>query len=620
MMRADVLSFLRAASKAAALAWLATGCMDDRIAGGGTETGNADVVAGRILDSDGRGLARMRVNLEEVRTAADGSDGGASLYAFTDEKGNYAFKKVASGRYALYAPSADDADLAAISTRLEKKDVKLEPADAISRRSVTLVGRVIPSPASGNVEDIKVCVPGMRACVSPGADSVWTLPSAPKGTYEILFRFPHSAQYLAVQVGAESGTTVYVRDAALGDSADATHQPYSFYELPEAEHSFSIVPRAYAAGEEPAWYAGKSFADVKYYLLSETGASTLWNPDYLAGWKYSRTLDGDSLHTGADLPQPLAGFPALVRLSAANFDFAQARADGGDLAFSDTAGHLLPFEIERWDAAGKRAEVWVRMDAMAAAKKDRKVVMHWGNPSATPRSDGAGVFRASEGFIGAWHFLETSGAEVAEARGLFSGALTGPAPAGGYSALRNPAGAIGPALALGKTGDYAHFPNQAALDVTQTFTVSIWARLDAGAPARKQLMASKWQPNKREWHFAIQVDRTFEMEFGDTAGVIQGNWRSKTPVATPEQWHLYGCVFDKGTVKLYQDGVEVSGAVNTGTIPTAVTRFKSDVNIGSNTIDTTLNLQGGLDEFQYYSTAKPKEWMDMLFRTQKPQP
>jgi hypothetical protein len=619
MMRAKMPSSLRAAVNAAVLAWFATGCMD-RVAGGGTETGNADVVAGRILDSDGRGLARMRVNLEEVRTAADGSDGGSSHYAFTDAKGNYSFAKVHAGRYALYAPSADDAELAAISTRLEKKDSKLDLDDIISRRAVTLVGRVLPSASSGNVEDIKVCVPGMRACVSPGADSVWTVPSAPKGTYEILFRFPNSAQYLAVQVGAESGSIVYVRDAALGDSADETHRPYSFYELPEAGRSFSIVPRAYAVGEEPAWYAGKSFADVKYFLLSETGPAALWNPDYLAAWKYSRTLDGDSLHTGADLAQPLAGFPALVRLGAANFDFAQVRADGGDLVFSDTAGRLLPFEIERWDAAGKRAELWVRLDAMAAAKKDRRIVMHWGNPSATPRSNGAGVFRASEGFIGAWHFREPEGAEVAEARGLFPGSLTGPEPAGGFSSLRTLDGAIGPGLALGRSGDYAHVPNQAALDVTQAFTVSIWARLDAGAPARKQLMASKWQPNRREWHFAIQTDRTFEMEFGDTAGVIQGNWRSKTPVATPEQWHLYGAVFDKGTIRLYLDGAEVAGAVATGTIPAAVTRFKSDVNIGSNTIDTTLNLQGGLDEFHYYSAAKSKEWMDMLFRTQKPQP
>lgn len=604
---------------ATALAWLIAGCADERVAGGGTETGNAGAVSGRILDSDGHGLASALVDLEEVKTRSDGSEPGSRHATRTDGEGRYRFDSVQAGKYALYAPASDGFAQAAILTRLEKRDSLLSLPDAVSRRTVTLTGRVLP-PVAGDSAGAQVCVPGMRACVSPGADGVWRIQQAPRGAYEILFLTGTSAHYLAVQVGAEADTAVYVRDVFLIDSAGPSRIPYRFYDLPQPL-SFSMVPQTYPAGQEPAWYAGKSFADVKYFLLTDSGTGSVWNPDYLAGWKYARTLDGDSLYTGADLAQPLSGFPVPIRLTAANFDFSQARPDGGDLAFSDAAGHLLPFETERWDAAGKRAEIWVRVDTLAAANSERMLRMHWGNPAAPYRSDATQVFLAADGVLDAWHFNEEpSIAFVPDARGLFAGVVAGPPSAGGYPSLRTPEGVVGPALALGKSGDYVHVPWRAALDVSTAFTVSIWARLDQPDNGRKQLLASKWQTARREWHLDIYSDRTFEIEFGDAAGNIQGNWRSTAPVPSPGAWHQYAAVYDKGAVTLYLDGLEAAGALASGSIPAAVNQFNADVNIGSNSIDTTLNLQGNLDECRIYSTAKSGDWMNMDYRTQKTRP
>lgn len=54
-----------------------------------------------------------------------------------------------------------------------------------------------------------------------------------------------------------------------------------------------------------------------------------------------------------------------VNLTAANFDFAQAQADGSDVQFLDGAT-VLPYWIESWDAGAETAKVWVRVPAIPA--------------------------------------------------------------------------------------------------------------------------------------------------------------------------------------------------------------------------------------------------------------
>jgi hypothetical protein len=44
----------------------------------------------------------------------------------------------------------------------------------------------------------------------------------------------------------------------------------------------------------------------------------------------------------------LVNYPVPVQLNKDNFDFSQARDDGGDLRFATADGKLLPYEIELW--------------------------------------------------------------------------------------------------------------------------------------------------------------------------------------------------------------------------------------------------------------------------------
>lgn len=109
------------------------------------------------------------------------------------------------------------------------------------------------------------------------------------------------------------------------------------------------------------------------------------------------TLYLDALRGGVSRPVP--GFPLLLRLDSSWFPFHQAKPDGSDL-LARSGGNLLPMEIERWDSAAGRAEVWVRLDV--SDRDSLPVVLEWGG-AAGKLSRGSSVFRRGEGFQAVWH-------------------------------------------------------------------------------------------------------------------------------------------------------------------------------------------------------------------------
>jgi hypothetical protein len=69
-----------------------------------------------------------------------------------------------------------------------------------------------------------------------------------------------------------------------------------------------------------------------------------------------------------------------LTLDAANFDFALARADGGDLRFADANGRrYLPHWVERYEAEAQRAVVWVKVQSCRrmAAHNLPTWAIHW---------------------------------------------------------------------------------------------------------------------------------------------------------------------------------------------------------------------------------------------------
>jgi hypothetical protein len=94
----------------------------------------------------------------------------------------------------------------------------------------------------------------------------------------------------------------------------------------------------------------------------------------------------------------LRDFQVRVALDATNFDFEQARSDGGDLRFADEDGRrYLPHWVERYDAAAKHATVWVKVPYLPAAGQ-RTIYLYFANPPADDLSSGGRTFEMFDDF------------------------------------------------------------------------------------------------------------------------------------------------------------------------------------------------------------------------------
>jgi len=84
-------------------------------------------------------------------------------------------------------------------------------------------------------------------------------------------------------------------------------------------------------------------------------------------------------------------FQVPIELDSTNFNFSHTRFDGGDIRFTDTAGNLLPYWIESFDASAQTAKIFVKVPSLPA-NATIVIYMYYGNPSVLSESDGDSVF------------------------------------------------------------------------------------------------------------------------------------------------------------------------------------------------------------------------------------
>ncbi|MEO6094551.1 MAG: hypothetical protein ABIW76_02355, partial [Fibrobacteria bacterium] len=85
-------------------------------------------------------------------------------------------------------------------------------------------------------------------------------------------------------------------------------------------------------------------------------SASLARADY-GQWSWSREIVLNASASGADIATDLQGFPALISLGQAEADvFTQSPAHA-DLRFAKPDGTPLPFQVESWDAAGRKAAI-----------------------------------------------------------------------------------------------------------------------------------------------------------------------------------------------------------------------------------------------------------------------
>ncbi|HMA64755.1 MAG TPA: DUF2341 domain-containing protein [Chitinispirillaceae bacterium] len=212
--------------------------------------------------------------------------------------------------------------------------------------------------------------------------------------------------------------------------------------------------------------------DVK--VISGTGVIVT---DYY-GWSYSKQLVLNTSKTGAGIQGTVTNFPVLVRLSENNFDFSQARNDGRDIRFKKSNDIPLIYEIERWDAAAKKAELWVMLDTLKGNDSEQYITMLWGNADVPGDDIVNSVFDTSEGFQGVWHMNGKSGDAVNDATSnQYHGTPSGTSLPGSVE------GVIGTARSFDGLTSYVVMQNSASgkLDMQQNgdYTFSLWVNADS---------------------------------------------------------------------------------------------------------------------------------------------
>lgn len=342
-----------------------------------------------------------------------------------------------------------------------------------------------------------------------------------------------------------------------------------------------------------------------------------------AGGRYARRLSLNTTASGADVAGDVADFPLLVRLTAGNFDFTQAKSNGADIRFAKSDGSRLPYQIERWDAVTGLAEVWVKMDTVYGGDSSQTLMMCWGNAAAVDSSDGGAVFDTAQGFQGIWHMGETDSLAPDATGNRYTGT-------GHFTS--SVAGMIGNAQHFNGLSSYIQMKGTAPqsrlnFPMNGRYTVSAWVYHDTLADSATYLIAGKGEHQyfMKTFDLALSTpQRKHQWEFTEYHG--NDLWQATTlSPATAKNWiHMVG-VRDGANQYFYVNGtLAMEGYQVIGTGGSVTPRDSSDdFSIGAFLHPVSAWNQGyayfsgAIDEVGVSSIPRNADWIKLSYMNQR---
>lgn len=351
------------------------------------------------------------------------------------------------------------------------------------------------------------------------------------------------------------------------------------------------------------------------------------NAQDITSWQYYKEIRLNTSPNGANISGDVKDFPVAVTLTAKNFDFNQAKANGADIRFSNN-NSFLPHSIEWWDLMNKKALVWVKVPLIKGNNTTQVIYMHWGNDHANGEDHSTEIFSDKE-FVGVWH-LNEPGNTLPEG---YKDATANAADATGVNMKPGAAtdGIIGKAQQFNypdKQWIKVDTDKRKLFDLTKHLTFSIWAKArsyaNAGDEAKRvgpgyETMFAKgdnsWRLQKfgpRYWHkpAAELIEICVEQQPKGDLCVV-----GKTDMVTGKWFHITG-VHDYPYVKLYVNGV-------LDKVEKFEVAWKSDdhpVGIGN---QSQFPDKGGrfwdgiLDEARVLKVAKNEHWIKLDYESQR---
>jgi hypothetical protein len=347
------------------------------------------------------------------------------------------------------------------------------------------------------------------------------------------------------------------------------------------------------------------------------------------GWTYSRTITVDTTPSGANVVEDVSQYPLAVLLDKSRFDFNQARADGADIRFFDSAGKALPHAIESWDKAAGSAAVWVLLDLVKGNSKDQSIVMKWGHASAPNISDSKAVFKRQNGFVGAWH-LDEDGNTTPD----------GYKDASDHEAHGTGVGMIPGSRVDARIGKGVHLDNPKGQETARWIRVGgeKAAQFNPGPPITFSIWALGYSYPIRSYETMIAKGDTSwtlqRVQYGPGGGAQKiGGQGYQTCVRTPKyhlctynfagqalvtkEWLHFMVVLEEPSMKLY-----INGKFNASESAGPWEKGVHDLGIGNQTqhLGGRRQWDGILDEARVMQGVRTESWAKLDYESQKESP
>lgn len=336
-------------------------------------------------------------------------------------------------------------------------------------------------------------------------------------------------------------------------------------------------------------------------------AATAGIGDDYSQWSHGADLYLDTSPDGAMVQGTVTGFPLLVRLTKFNFPFAEARGRGQDLRFAKSDGTHFRYQIERWDSANARAEVWVKVDSIKGDSAGQTLRILWGNPTAADSSDGHAVFDTSDGYVAVWHL--DKGESNARPNAVAGGTAASPV---NYDGDENKPGMIAFADSLDGAGpgDYLNL-GEGYADFTGGFTYSVWTNPSTAAFWSRLLDIGNGQAKD---NILLQRRLTSnDLDFDRYDGAIKGETVKAPGAISTGEWQFIAVTVSGKEGRIYRNGALVASKTFTDTIPAVLrtTNYIGKSNWGGNDY-----FRGMIDEARLSRKARSADWIKLSYANQ----
>ena len=265
--------------------------------------------------------------------------------------------------------------------------------------------------------------------------------------------------------------------------------------------------------------------------------------------------------TGYSGTETITGFPALVKLSAADdaygFSYSDCVNGKDDLWFEDADGNLIPHDVDTWNASGD-SYVWVRIPSLT---NGTKIVMHWGaTRTAEQTCTPAGTWA---GYVGVWHMNETgtTAEPDAAANELVAEPINGSSASTAIDTATGTVGA-GRAVTQGTMMKVTGHASNGRLSDSQVFTIGGWVKRTADGVSFPRVFVGNANNSSRDkWEVYYWTD-------GTKKTIVRGggdpDWDTTDIVLSAASgWHYLTIVYNGKTATIYDKGVAKKSAAIT---------------------------------------------------------